>query len=105
MVEQRRAEVEAVGQVLLLERRLVAGVRTTVDDELGPGFHALVDVVDDTVARGGGDQRTVVGLGVQRMADAQRAHPVGQLSRSALAVASPTGTATLIAMQRSPALP
>ena len=60
------------------ESQLVAGLLAAVDHDLGAGGDAGVDVVADPLECGAGDQRAVVGLGVQAVADAQVVDPLDE---------------------------
>ena len=89
---------------VVAEGQFVAALVAAVDDEIGARRDALVDVAADPVQGGLVDQRPVVGLGVQAVADPQMLDAFGEPGASRSAT-SATATATLMAMQRSPALP
>ena len=87
MVEQAGADEEAAFEAVVAEGQFVAALVAAVDDEIGSRRDAGVDVAADPVQGGLVDQRPVVGLGVQAVADPQMldafgepgAQPVGDL--------------------------
>ncbi len=78
VVEQRRADEVAALEVRVAELQIVAGAFAAVDDDLGAGLHALVDVVADALQRSLGDQRAVVGLRVEAVAHAEFVDPLDE---------------------------
>ncbi len=99
VVEQGRSEVEA----LLMPFH---GEAATVGEECRPLVDALLDVALDPLDGRPCDQGAVVDVGCERRGPTRSwATRSVSLAASASAVSCPTGTATEMAMQRSPAEP
>ena len=79
VVEERRADEEAVRQIVVAIGLFVAAAVAAVDDEFCTLLDPLADVALDALECRCRDQRAVVGLGVEAVADAQCVDLVDQL--------------------------
>jgi len=76
VIKQGGADEVPALQAGVTECQFVAGLFPAVDDDLGAGSDAGIDVVPHALEGGAGDQRPVVGLGVEAVADAQIIDPL-----------------------------
>ncbi len=78
VVEQRGADEVAALEAGVAEGQLVARALAAVDHEFGAGLDALADVVAHPLESRAGDQRPVVGLGIEAVPDPQLVDPLDE---------------------------